>query len=135
MEVIESFRDDVVDRSSLVERCRRVLEDHLDLSDDLAVILAAELSGDSLALVGNGTCSTGIDSHDGSSDRGLSGSGLAYQRECLTFVDVETDIVDSLEIMLPGVVEDNIEVSYRKHYFFLILFHVVLLNLLRPHSS
>jgi hypothetical protein len=101
VEIVKAFGNAVLDGRALVQRGGGVLEDHLDLADDFAVLLAGELAGDALALVEDLTGSAGIDTDDGTADGGLAGAGLADQGEGLALVDIEADVVNSLERFLP----------------------------------
>ncbi len=51
VEVVKTFRDDVVHRRALVEGSGRILEDHLDIADDLTVQRVGDLSRNRDALV------------------------------------------------------------------------------------
>ena len=120
VEVVQAFGDDVFDRSTLVERSCRVLEDHLDLPYHLAVLGLGDLAGDALAVVNDLACGAGVDPDYRAAYGGLSGAGLAYQGKSLALVDVEADVFDSLEALL-AVLEDYVKIPYGKQHFFLFI--------------
>ena len=111
MEVIETLGDDVLDRGALVKGGGGILEYHLDLPDDFAVVLPRELAGDALALVEYLSRGAGIDPDYRTSYGGFAGAGLSDEGKGLALIDVEAYVIDRLKGFLAPA-EDNIEILY-----------------------
>jgi len=111
MEVVKALGDDVLDGGTLVERGCGILEYHLNLPYNLAVILLGELARYPLALEVYGTCRAGVDTDNGTTDGGLTGAGLADEGKGLTLVDVKADIINRFEALFAPA-EDNIKILY-----------------------
>ncbi len=92
MEVVQALGDTVFNGGTLVEGGGRVLEDHLDIPDHVAVLLAGDLAGDALSLEEDLAGAAGVDAKDRAAQRGLAGAGFAHQREGLTLIDVEISV-------------------------------------------
>ena len=96
LEVVQTLGNDVVNGSTLVQRSSRILEHHLDVTDDLPVQRAAGLTGNTDALILDLTSGTGIDTDYGTADGGLTGAGLTDQREGLALINVKACILNGL---------------------------------------
>ena len=82
-DILQALAHDVADLGALVQGGLRVLEDHLDLTDDLFVQFLGDLAVDLLALEEDVAAGSRIDAADGTANGGLAGAGLADQREGL----------------------------------------------------
>ena len=102
MEVVQAFGDDVVNRSSLIQRSSRILEHHLNIPDDLAVQGLRDLSGDPDTLVVDLAGGAGVNADDRAAHGGLAGAGLADERKGLSLVNVKARVLNSLHGRIAG---------------------------------
>ena len=93
MEVDQTFRDDVINLCSLIQRSHWVLENHLAFTDDFLIQFLVNPTVDPAALEENFTSRGWVDSQDRTANGGLAGTGFTYQREGFAFVNVKVDIV------------------------------------------
>ena len=120
LEVVQALGDDVVDGSTLVQGSGGILEDHLDVTDDLAVQAAGGLAGDANALVLDLTSSQGVDADNGTADGGLAGAGLTNQGESLTLVNIERGVLNGLDRIV-ALAEGDVHILEAQQNFSAVL--------------
>ena len=76
LEVVQTFGNDVVNSCALVQGSCRILEDHLDITDDLTIQALAGLARNAHTLILDLASSAGIDADNSTSNGGLTGTGL-----------------------------------------------------------
>ena len=73
--VVKSFGNDVIDLGAFIERCHRVLEDHLHLHMKFLFVCSGKFARDLRAVEGNFTADIiGVDAHYRASDSGFTGA-------------------------------------------------------------
>ena len=112
MKVVQPFRNAVVNRRTLIERSGRILEDHLDVADNLPLLLLGDLAIDFLALEKNFAIRRRCQTDNRPRRRCLTRTGFTDKSKCLALVDLEVCVLDSPEAMLAVIVEGNLEMSY-----------------------
>ena len=103
MEVVQTFGDAVVDRCTLIERSSRVLENHLDIPLNPFLVFLGKFSVDLLSLEENFTVGCVIQADDCTGNRGLAGTGLTDECECLTLINLEVCVFYCFEYMFLGI--------------------------------
>ena len=106
MMVQQALSNDILHLGALIQRSHGILEDHLDLTDDLLVQFLGNLAVDLLALEEDVAAGGRVDAADGTANGGLTGAGLADQREGLALIDVKVDMIDSNKFLLTGAKGD-----------------------------
>ena len=114
VEVVQTLGDAVLDGGALIERRRRVLEDHLDVADDVAVFLAGDLAGNALALKEDLAVAARVDAHDGAAQRRFAGAGLADEGEGLTLINVEIRVFYGDEFFFASDVKGDVHMADRE---------------------
>ena len=120
LKVVQAFGDDVVNGSTLVQGCGRILEDHLDVTDDLTVQGLAGLTGNANALVLDLAGSTGVNADNSTADGSLTGAGLAYQREGLAFVNIKGGVLNSSNGII-ALTESDVHILQAQQNFSAVL--------------
>ena len=120
MEIQKAFRYTVLDRRSLIQRRRGILENHLDAADHISVLFFGNLTGNSLSFKCNFAGAAGVDAHNSAAQSGLAGSGLAHERKCLAFIDVEVRIADGFKFLLSSGIERYVHMLDGHNYFSVI---------------
>jgi hypothetical protein len=121
VEVVKSFGYTVLDGGTFIQGSCGILEDHLDVSDHVAVLFLGDLTGNTLALEQDLTGTAGVDSHDSTSQSGLAGSGLAYQCEGLALVNVKIRIFYGDKFLFASRIEGNVHMLNGQNYFSVIV--------------
>ena len=114
VEVVQPLGDAVLDGGALVERRRRVLKDHLDVADDVAVLLAGDLAGDALSLKEDLAAAARVDAHDGAAERRFAGAGLADKGERFALIDVKIRVFYGDEFFFASDVEGDVHMLDRE---------------------
>ena len=92
----QSFFDNLADGEKRVQRCVRVLKDHLHPPGHLFPVAAFKM-GNILSIKPDGSAVRFIQSQDGASNGRFAAAGFTDQAECLTPGDGKADIVHCLE--------------------------------------
>ena len=87
------------------------MEYHLNVSDNLPVQGMRNLTGNFNTLVQDLSCGTRVDTNDRTADRGLSGTGLAYEGEGFSLVDVKRSIFYRFDCVI-ALAESDIYIFY-----------------------
>ena len=87
------------------------MEYHLNVSDNLPVQGMRNLTGNFNALIQDLSCGTRVDTNDRTADRCLSGTGLAYEGEGLSLVDVKRSIFYRFDCVI-ALAESDIYIFY-----------------------
>ena len=99
MEVVQTFRDDVIHLRPLIQRGHRILKDHLHVFAEVRKLVAFHFAVDLYAVIINLSAARMADFHNGFSGRRLSGAGFSNQRKCFALVNVERHIPHSAEFL------------------------------------
>ena len=110
MEIEKTFRHAILNCRSLIQRCRRILENHLDIADNISVLFLGDISGNSLSFKCNLTGTAGINAHDRASESCLSRSGFSDECKCLALVNVKIGILDGFKFLLSACIERDVHV-------------------------
>ena len=78
MEVIQTFGYDVVDSCTLIQGSCRILEYHLDVTDDFTIQRFWDFPGNTHTFVQNLSVCQWVDTDDCTADGCLTGTGLSY---------------------------------------------------------
>ena len=92
--VDQTFRNDVVNLCSFIQRSHWVLENHLTFPDNFFVELFGDFTADSLAFEANFTSRSRVDSQDCTADCGFTRTGFTNQRECFSLVNIKIYMVN-----------------------------------------
>ena len=92
---LERFRNQVTDLHARIQRCERVLIDHLHGAPELLLPLTLEAS-QVLAIEQDAAVTGGQHLHDGQTSSGFAAAAFADQPQCLAAIERERDAVDSL---------------------------------------
>ena len=106
MMVDQTFRYDVIYLSSFVQGSHWVLENHLAFTDNFFIQLFRDLAVDFLTFKVDFTSGGWVNSKNCTTDSCFTRTGLTYQREGLTFVDVEIYMVYCNEFLFTGTETD-----------------------------
>ncbi len=116
MEIVQALRDDIVHRGPFVQRRRRVLEHHLNVSDDLSVQRAGDLSRNAHAFIQDFAPGQRIDPDHRPAHCGLARAGLAHQGEGLPLIDIKGGVLHGAHRGV-ALAESNINVFQRQQDF------------------
>ena len=94
---VQSLADDVLHLFAGVQGGHGVLEDHLHLSAQGAVLAVVQLAADILPVKGDLACGGVVQPDDAAADGGLARAGLAHQTVRFTGINFKADIVHSLD--------------------------------------
>ena len=106
MEVVQTFGNNVVNLGAFVEAGHGILEDHLALADDVFILFLADLAVHALTTEENFAIGGGVDTHQRTADGGLTGAGLANQRERFTLINGEVHIINGHKLLAAGAKGD-----------------------------
>ena len=97
MDVHQTFGNNVIHLRTLVERCHRILENHLNLLGNLMIQLLLNLAADALALKADLAPRSRIDADDRAANGGLARAGLAHEAERFALVNIKAYALDRHE--------------------------------------
>ena len=119
----QTLRDNIVHLGPFIQRGQRVLENHLTLFDYLFVQFTGNLPADPLPFKEDLTAGDGVDPHDGPTDGGFAGAGLAHQREGLPLINIEIDVIYRNKAS-PAASEGNLQI-FDFNQLFSICHHIL----------
>ena len=111
MMVNESLRNDIVNLCAFIQRSHRVLENHLTSTDDFSVHLGRNFAIDLLAFEQDLTRGCWIDSQNGATNGGFTGTRFTNQRECFTLINIKIYMVYCDKFM-PAFAKGNLQIFY-----------------------